>query len=592
MLAGTQEPTSSDLCPTIGNGFIGATVCAPSAGANNKGGWFLSGVYSGACPAPVKGAGNKRTVLPTAVQLEPLLNGTFQGMALDLRNGSVYRRYSLPSCDVQISYLAHRDARHLFVAVLTASNFRASSSSCVIKPTVGSTTVAGGCTRVGSITVCNSTSNPETSRQAPTYVAICADAVPASIILSAKQPRRAFIAAFATNLESGVAAGQASDELAGERWRAAHAQPLTQLEMSHRSAWSELWRSDITLGGNLTRTVALRSSSYYILSSVRADWPFGSSPGGLPSTSYSGHVFWDESTWFFPPLTIQFPGIAESIGRYRIRMLPEARRLAATTGYVGARFPWQSAVTGAECSPRAHNDSLFWTREMHVTPDVVMAQRLLHRMQRNSSWLRHELWPLLYDACAFLASFVVVDHASGNYTLMQVLPTTEVGMVDHPAYSTAATALSLQFCVDSARTLGVQTPANWSTIASRPFLPLNHVAFAGGTVHQVYDPYNGGHLAQAGVALLQYPLQFPMDTALAKRDLEYYGNKFDFGMMFFGQLTYAICDLRFGEREKADAVFELGFVHQVGHWNVWREHAPSGTRSPGSGAVNFLVRAC
>lgn len=82
-----------------------------------------------------------------------------------------------------------------------------------------------------------------------------------------------------------------------------------------------------------------------------------------------------------------------------------------------------------------------------------------------------------------------------------------------------------------------------------------------------------------------------MDRALAQRDLEYYGTKFDFGMMFFGQLTYAINWLRFGDVARADAVFSLGFVHQVGAWKVWREHAPSATAPAGGGCVNFLTGA-
>jgi hypothetical protein len=386
------------------------------------------------------------------------------------------------------------------------------------------------------------------------------------------------LAAFATNLEAGVT-GTGAAAAAQQRYEAALQQSPATLLQSHALGWAELWRSDMAIGGNVSATTALRSSAYYILSSVRADWAFGSSPGGLPSTSYHGHCFWDMETWFFPPLAALQPDIAAAITAYRQRMVPEAERLAAATGFPGARFPWQSAVTGAECSPFSAGDALYWTKEMHITPDVVMAHRLLYNLNRNNTWLRSDAWPLISGACRFLASFVVLDRASGNYTMHHVLPTTEAGFVDSPAYSTAAAALSLQFCVDAAATLGLAVPSNWSAIAARPFMPLNTTAFAGGPVHQVYDPYSGGHLAQAGVALLQYPLQLPMDETLARRDLEYYGTKFNFGMMFFGRLTYAIDWLRFGERAKADSVFDEAFAHQVAPWPAWgdsrgRSHAP------------------
>lgn len=83
-----------------------------------------------------------------------------------------------------------------------------------------------------------------------------------------------------------------------------------------------------------------------------------------------------------------------------------------------------------------------------------------------------------------------------------------------------------------------------------------------------------------------------MDSGLARRDLEYYGTKFNFEMMFFGRLTFAINWLRFGRSDFADSVFDLAFNHQVGNWNVWRELA-AGLAHPGTGggAVNFLTGA-
>eukprot|EP01043_Picozoa_sp_COSAG02_P070865 COSAG02_NODE_12721_length_1503_cov_1.806268_1_plen_248_part_10 len=170
--------------------------------------------------------------------------------------------------------------------------------------------------------------------------------------------------------------------------------------------------------------------------------------------------------WFYPPLAAIQPNIATAITAYRQRMLPEARRLAATTGYVGARFPWQSAVTGAECSPRAYTDSLYWTKEVHITPDIVLSHRLLYRLTHNDTWLSQHAWALLSDACHFLASFVTKEKASGNFTVLHVLPTTEAGFRDSPAYTTAAIALSMQFCVESAIRLNETVPANWSHIAA------------------------------------------------------------------------------------------------------------------------------
>jgi trehalose/maltose hydrolase-like predicted phosphorylase len=525
-------------------------------------------------------------------EIADLQNATHVGMALDLQNGTVTRRFQLAGCQVDVSSFAHRSIRHLMVVSIVGSRFTA-GAECVVRPTTPaapSTLNQQHCHTEGDITTCNVTALvPETARQAPTVVAIHATALPPSLTLSAAAPQRALVAAFATSLEPSLSGQQTTIETAKARYDAVSQQTIAELSSSHALGWASLWESDLQIGGNVSATASLRSSLYYILSSVRDDWAYGSSPGGLPSTSYHGHCFWDMETWFYPPLVVTQPSIATAITTYRQRMVPEAHRLATATGYAGARFPWQSAVTGAECSPRAYNDSLYWTKEVHITPDIVLSHRLLYRLSNNDTWLKTDAWPLLSGACQFLASMVTLDKGSGNYTVMHVLPTTEAGFRDHPAYTTAATSLSMQFCVESAARLNLTVPANWSAIAARPYLPLNSTAFKGGPVHQVYSPYDGGHLAQAGVALLQYPLQFPMDEQLAKRDLSYYGQKFDFGMMFFGRLTYAINWLRFGRSDLADAVFDEGFLHQLGPWNVWRELAAP--ISTGGGAVNFLTGA-
>ena len=291
-IASTGQPLSSDLCPTIGNGFVAATICPPTPGdIESSGGTFLSGFYSGKCPAPSTGNGNARATLPTPHGIFDLQGATYVGMALDIQNATVIRRFRLSSCQVDVKYLAHREARHLMVLSFTGSGF--GSGPCVVKPTLPAPgPLDQQCRRQGDVKSCNSTATPENERQTPTVVSIHADTVPDTMTLSEAAPHFTLRSAFASNLEPGVEATEAID-VAKQRYQAAKGLDLQTLEGSHARAWSVLWQSGATIGGNVTATAALRSSYYYILSSVRADWPFGSSPGGLPSTSYHGHCFWD-----------------------------------------------------------------------------------------------------------------------------------------------------------------------------------------------------------------------------------------------------------------------------------------------------------
>ncbi len=51
------------------------------------------------------------------------------------------------------------------------------------------------------------------------------------------------------------------------------------------------------------------------------------------------------------------------------------------------------------------------------------------------------------NACHFLASFVTKEKASGNFTVLHVLPTTEAGFRDNPAYKSVSDSESISVYV-------------------------------------------------------------------------------------------------------------------------------------------------
>jgi hypothetical protein len=67
---------------------------------------------------------------------------------------------------------------------------------------------------------------------------------------------------------------------------------------------------------------------------------------GGPSNDYAGHVFWDMDTWILPPIMIFHPDLARLMINSRIRVLDIAKNNAKSSGYQGAKFPWEQAVTG------------------------------------------------------------------------------------------------------------------------------------------------------------------------------------------------------------------------------------------------------
>lgn len=313
MLVGDSQPSNSELCPTIANGFVGATLCPlNSSNSDITGGTFLSGMFDGSCPAH-NATSNARATLPSPQGVVGMGgNAEFVAMALDLENATVLRRWRVvdingEGCDVEMAQYAHRSIRHLLVTIIAATKFVGTSDKCTLTPLLPNwATATGSCVpdNTGAV-ACNSTTVPETPRQTPTVVSVYANAVTETITLTSTSPSVTLLAAFATNLEPNVT-GAVASTVAKRRWQLASMQTASQLAASHRAAWAKLWVPQLSIGGNATMTTALRSSLYYVLSSVRDDWAFGSTPGGLPSTSYHGHAFRDMETWFFPPLAVLY----------------------------------------------------------------------------------------------------------------------------------------------------------------------------------------------------------------------------------------------------------------------------------------------
>ena len=105
------------------------------------------------------------------------------------------------------------------------------------------------------------------------------------------------------------------------------------------------------------------------------------------------------------------------------------------------------------------------------------------------------------------------------------------GITNSSAYTNAAAAQTLSWCIEAGVLLGHATPPLWAMMSAAPYLPLNASLFpaVGGAVHVQDAHYTKPRsINQADVALLQYPLGLQFDRELAKRDLDAYASVTDF----------------------------------------------------------------
>jgi trehalose/maltose hydrolase-like predicted phosphorylase len=290
------------------------------------------------------------------------------------------------------------------------------------------------------------------------------------------------------------------------------------LVAANDTAWATLWSGRIDVLGNPVLASDVNASEFYLWSSTRDGVDWSISPAGLSSNGYSGHIFWDADTWMDPALLAQHPDLAAAMNAYRFKRLPAAEAHATSTGYQGARYPWESAVSGTEQIPPPASLFTEGLYEQHVTADIALAQWQYYLATGDKVWLTRYGWPVLSQAAAFWVSRVT-PALDGSYHIEGVTgPDEENADVDDEAYTNAAAKMILGDATDAARVLGTHAPASWAHISSHLVVPEDP---ATGIVPE-FAGYNGGLVKQADVTMLQYPWDYSLPAGVAQDDINYY----------------------------------------------------------------------
>lgn len=643
-------PTPSKLLPSIENGFIGGDVGCTGGAGGSAGALHLAGLYSGGSHT------DSRSGLPNPLAAELSTDLPYGGAALDVSAGIYLERWPLPvGCGAEAVLesrrYAHRQHRSLLVWELRAINATASCNvswrGCAKGPS-GMLQRAPG---VYEVVDPEQPADPTFPRRAAAVVAIASN-MPQEMpdtfgggdhhepphkqwnLTVGPTTSKTFLAVVRTTLEPGVTNSTVMDLAITEL--AQHTNTgATTLGASHQRAWADaygLLQSDgnsgsgggIELVGNPQLSAYVNSSLYYLLCSIREDWPMGISEGGIGSEAYRGMMFWSDGVMDGPLFAAINAPIADALLQYRTKRLNAAKSIARMNGYAGAYWPWQSGVTGFERSCGNLSIAMksnmnakkrvgcYWMHEIHISADVALYFRLnYYRSGQNETFLKKVAWPIVSATADFFASRVNRStHPSGNWTMLQVIgPDEHSYITDSNTYTNAAAGYVMGFAAEAANILGLDPPslADWMAKSDSMYVPVQeyclswqNASTAGcpadqlTVIHPQYDGYHGQDINQADVALLQWPLHMPMDAAIAKNDLRYYAARSsgsDTKGFYTGDSSYAIAMLFAGERAAAETQLMFAFDHQLPPYNIWTETNPRVAARNSTGNLNFLTGA-
>lgn len=363
---------------------------------------------------------------------------------------------------------------------------------------------------------------------------------------------------------------------------------------THIKSWSDIWNTvNITISNSdFAKTV--NSSLFFLLSafphfalniSDLDNFPFkfyGVSPGSLGNggkiQDYWGHVFWDQDLWMLPGVMLLFPQLVRQSILYRVAMLPGAREKARKAGYMGAMFPWESALTGVDVCPGA----VYANYQQHITACVVYAIR--QYVYTTGSWdilTQDGAWDVVKETADYWVSRVEWDGA--NFVIDNVMDPDEYHCyVNNSCFTNAAARLNLLFAVEAAEKLGKVPDPRWVTVSQETQgikIPFDATL----RYHPEFDGYTQGTLIkQASVVLIGYPLGVTMDADVRKNDIVEYAKCTDKGPGMTYSM-YSIGMLELGHLDEAEKLFDIQFRNLRDPFRIWNEYPYD------DGCTNFLT---
>ena len=269
---------------------------------------------------------------------------------------------------------------------------------------------------------------------------------------------------------------------------------------AHQQAWDAVWQqSDVIIEGDRTAQLAVRYNLFQLLIGASPHNDRVSIPAKtLSGFGYRGHIFWDTEIFILPFFIFTQPDRARNLLSYRYHTLNGARRKASHSGYQGAMFPWESAATGDEVTPRwampndpYAEDVRIWCRdrEIHISADIAYAVWSYWQATGDDAWMRDCGAEVLLDTAMFWLSRVEWNAPENRYELRNVIGTDEYHeQVDNNAFTNRLVQWHLQRAQVVYEWLGQTfpdraaeltetlhlTPENrllWQTIIDRLYIP-------------------------------------------------------------------------------------------------------------------------
>ncbi|ABY95168.1 MULTISPECIES: glycoside hydrolase family 65 protein [Thermoanaerobacter] len=268
----------------------------------------------------------------------------------------------------------------------------------------------------------------------------------------------------------------------------------------HIEVYEELWSvADINIEGDEEADKALRFNIFHLMSSVNENDPLVSiAAKALHGEGYKGHVFWDTEIFMLPFFIYVYPQAARTLLMYRYNMLDAARKNAALNGYKGAQYPWESADTGEEETPKwgfdyKGNPVRIWTGDLehHITADIAFAVWEYFRATEDIEFMLNYGAEIIFETARFWVSRCEYVKELDRYEINNVIGPDEFHEhVDNNAYTNYLAKWNIKKGLELINMLKEKYPEHYHAISNKICLTNEEMEKWKEVEEKIYIPYD------------------------------------------------------------------------------------------------------
>ena len=266
--------------------------------------------------------------------------------------------------------------------------------------------------------------------------------------------------------------------------------------------YEKMWEmADIKIVGDDDLNQAIRFNIYHLMSTASEhDDTVNIGAKLLHGEEYGGHAFWDTEIFMLPFFSYVFPSTARNLVSYRYHLLNAARKNASEHGYLGAKFPWESADDGMEQCPD-------WTidpdgscypcyvskYEHHVTSAVAFGIYNYCRVTGDTEFLHTKGLEILLETARFWVSRCTYNESHERFEILEVTgPDEWHEPVNNNVYTNFLAKWNIELAINLLEDLNTHYPKIHDDLTSRLCLYKNERIKWKEYASKLYLPFKEG----------------------------------------------------------------------------------------------------